>query len=161
MIIKGAKWGRKCARKSEKIQRRPIIVSVDVPGIQIDKSIAQTKKIIPNQANADQKEAHAPFVFLSIVPRSLASLSRSRRGSIPRSCVAAWLRLQREFVFVRFLVCGCERKNGRLGCTSEREKNECVLSTERKYASGMVLVLNIINKINGFGVLNPESASHS
>ena len=27
--------------------------------------------------------------------------------------------------------------------------------------SGMVLVLNIINKINGFGVLNPESASHS
>jgi hypothetical protein len=68
----------------------------------------------------------------------------------------------RESLFLSAVLgCVAERKNGRLGCTSEREKKTSVLSTERKYASGMVLVLDIINKINGFGVLNPESASHS
>ena len=60
-------------------------------GVQIDKSKRPRKNIYHPEARMRIKNgAHAPLAFLSIVLRSLASLSRSRRGSIPRSCVAAW-----------------------------------------------------------------------
>jgi hypothetical protein len=159
MIKKGAKWGRKCARKSEKIQRRPIIVFVDVPGIQIDKSIAQTKKNHPESCECGSKRGTRTIRF-SLNRSSFACLTFSLSARIDsafvRCCMVA---ITERVCFCAVLRCVAERKNGRLGCTSEKKTS--VLSTERKYASGMVLVLNIINKINGFGVLNPESASHS
>jgi len=166
--IKKGQSGEETARKRPKKFRDGRSCSMwNVPGfVQIDKSKRPDKKYISSRrANANQKKGHPHHSlfsqsFLVRLPHFLAlGADRFRVRALLHGCD------YREFVFMWFMDGFLWlRKNERLGCTSERARKiraGCFQPNERKYASGMVLVLNIINKINGFGVLNPESASHS